>query len=185
MLYVEIVAVLFSFISVVFAVKGNIYTWISGIIGVLAYGVLFYTNGLYWNTALQVIFLIQSGIGLYLWKLDAEDNTNRLANTPIKPGVGIAILAICMLLLPLNAVLFENPVLMLDIQSSVLSVIALYYLINKKIATWYYWILANCCLILLFIHTEMYVSVALYSFFIVLNIIALFKWKGNPNYGEV
>lgn len=185
MLYVEIIAVLFSFISVVYAVKGNIYTWISGIIGVLAYGVLFYTNGLYWNTALQVVFLVQSGIGLYKWKVDAEENKNRLANTLTKSWIMYSSLAGCMLLLPLNMILFKDPVLMLDIGSSLLSVMALYFLINKKIATWYFWILVNCFLILIFIYTEMYLSIALYSFFIVLNIIAIYKWKGNPNYGDI
>lgn len=182
MLYLEIIAVISSLISVIYAVKGNIYTWISGIIGVIAYGILFYINGLYWNMALQVIFLIQSMIGLYKWKLDIIDNT--LGKTTTNTNVLILFSVIIMLMFPAN-IIIDNAVIMTDIQASIFSVIALYYLINKKITTWFYWILANICLVSLFIHTEMYMSAILYLFFIVLNIIAMYKWKKDGTYGIV
>ena len=64
----EIIAVLFSLISVWLTSKDKIWCWPTGIIGVIAFACLFYTKGEWANVGLQFIFLFQSISAWINWK---------------------------------------------------------------------------------------------------------------------
>ena len=70
---IEIIAVIFSLLSVVFAVKNNILTWSTAIIGVTFYSISFYENHIWGNMFLQIPFFIQAIYGWSKW--DVIKNT--------------------------------------------------------------------------------------------------------------
>lgn len=64
MLLIEIIAVVFSLLCVLLAIKKNVFNWPMGIVAVTAYFILFYNLKLYADMTLQLFFLFQ---GLYGW----------------------------------------------------------------------------------------------------------------------
>src|ERR1700687_42409 len=69
-----IAAVLFPPANVWLAVKENIWTWPTGIVGVTLYLVVNYQARLYSNAGLQVVYLVLSIHGWYEW---LHGGTNR------------------------------------------------------------------------------------------------------------
>lgn len=65
---VEIVAVTFSLLCVWLSIKRNVLNWPAGIVGVLAYLILFYQIQLYADMILQVFFVGQGIYGWYYWR---------------------------------------------------------------------------------------------------------------------
>ena len=63
----EIIAVLFTLGCVALTARQNIWCWPVGIVGVIAFFLVFLEQKLYAETTLQVIFLLQSLYGWYNW----------------------------------------------------------------------------------------------------------------------
>lgn len=64
---IEIIAVIFSLISVWLTSKSSIWCWPTGIIGIIFYFILFYQSSEYCNMLLQFAFLFQSISGWINW----------------------------------------------------------------------------------------------------------------------
>ncbi len=173
---IEIIAVFFSLLSVIFAVKNNFLTWPVGIVGVIFYGILFYQTKTWGNMYLQFLFLTQSLYGWYNWKkdkvflpiekLDKHDKIYFFIKT------GLLCFVISFLLLMTGD---KQPYL--DGITTGLSIVGTFLLALKKIDNWYYWIVADLLYIYLFITQELYWSAGIYFVFLLLAISGLKTWK--------
>src|SRR5688500_19924158 len=63
----ELVAVVFGIVSVYLSSRQNIWSWPTAIVNVSLYTVLFFREGLYSDTGLQVVYLVLSIYGWYQW----------------------------------------------------------------------------------------------------------------------
>jgi nicotinamide mononucleotide transporter len=174
---VEIVAVIFSLLSVIFAVKNNILTWPFAIIGVTFYGIFFYENHIWGNMFLQIPFFIQSIYGWSKWDLIQDEKVEWLEKHDRN------ILAISSFLL---TTLITSTLIMTGDKSpyfdgitTSLSLIAMTLLAKKKIDTWLYWIIADILFILFFLNEGNYLSSITYFVFLILAITGLKQWKRN------
>ena len=77
MTLLESIAVFFSLLCVLLAVKKHILNWPAGIIGVTAYLVLFYQVRLYADMVLQVVFIMQGSCGWDNWQTKKGDQEER------------------------------------------------------------------------------------------------------------
>ena len=174
---IEIIAVIFSLSSVIFAVKNNIYTWPTAIIGVTFYSIFFYQNHIWGNMILQIPFLIQSIYGWSKWDLIEDDKVEWLEKNDRN------ILAISSFLLTtfITFILImsgdKSPYF--DGITTSFSLIAMTLLAKKKIDTWLYWIIADILFIIFFLNEEQYLSSITYFVFLILAIIGLKQWKRN------
>ena len=175
----EIVAIIFYFISVYLTTKQNIWCWATGIVGVSLYLILFLQIGIIAQAVVQGIFIIQSIYGWWNWKQGKKEslkpswlsNKNRLFS-----GV-ILITIIGILYLALSNVNTTLP--LLDAIASSCSLIANWLTTKKKIDSWYIWIFTNIVLISIFIMSKMYLSICLYIIFIGFDIKGIKDWRKN------
>lgn len=173
--YIEFTAVLFSLWSVWLAVKKNKHTWSIGLLGIMAYMVVFWQQKLYVNFGLQFIFIGQSIWGYLQWE-------HGFGYTGVKFKWS-KMLFICS---PLYLFLYsfflnytDNPQPLLDSTVSVLSIIALYLMMVGNPNNWLIWGFTNSLYVVLFIRQGMTASATLYIILLYLSIKGYKEWKST------
>ena len=174
---IEIIAVIFSLLSVIFAVKNNILTWPFAMIGVTFYGIFFYQNQIWGNMFLQIPFLFQSIYGWSKWEVIDNDKVEWLE----KHDRNILVISSFLIIILITFVLImtgdKSPYF--DGITTSLSLIAMVLLVKKKIDTWLYWMCVDVLFITFFFNEGNYLSSITYFVFLILAIIGLKQWKRN------
>lgn len=167
---IELIAVIFSLISVMLTIKVSKYCWYFGIIGVIFYMIVFYQSKLWGNFGLQFIFLLQNIIGIINWsindikKVSYVNNRWKLIFPPI-------------FLYPIFFIISKNSSMPIcDSIITLFSIIATYLLIYKKIESWIYWLIVDIISVYMFYKSELYLSTALYFIFMITATIGLINW---------
>ena len=184
--YVELIGALFGLISVYFASRANILTWATGIVNELFLFILFFQVQLYADMFLQVYFFGITLYGWYNWKYKPEHKS--ITSTTLNSK--ILILACILIGTALSGFLFSNIHLYLpdyfkteasfpyvDSFIMILSIIATVLLAQKKIETWYLWILVDLVSMVLFYKKGIAFLALEYFIFLGLASYGLFNWK--------
>ncbi|WP_266365053.1 nicotinamide riboside transporter PnuC [Tellurirhabdus rosea] len=159
MSYLEFFGTVFGALAVWLSVRANVWSWPAGVVSVSLFFFIFYQIQLYPDMFLQIFFLITNLIGWWRWKNPArgeEDRHNELRVTRLSTqhfmltvlGSLVATVvfgAIAGRLHEWFPVLFNKPSAFpyLDSFTSVLSIVATYLLIQKKVETWYVWLVVD------------------------------------------
>lgn len=166
---IELIAVIFSLISVILTIKVSKYCWYFGIIGVIFYMIVFYQSKLWGNFGLQFIFLFQNIIGIINWNISSTKISY------IKNKWKLILYTI--LLYPIFHIISKNSSMPIcDSIITLFSIIATYLLIYKKIESWIYWLIVDIIAVYMFYKSELYLSTTLYFIFIITAIIGLINW---------
>jgi nicotinamide mononucleotide transporter len=177
---IELAAVAFSFACVVLAARKKILSWPVGIVGVVAYLVVFYQARLYADMGLQVIFLGQSFYGWWLWKTRGapDDDFSDVATLRARQwfllagGIAGATMGLGLLL----GAYTNADLPFLDSFLAVTSLSANLLLARKVVESWILWCLVDVLYIGLFLHKELYLSSALYAVLLVIAALGLKQW---------
>lgn len=187
MTLIEIVAAVFTLVSVWLSVKKNKLLWPTGIIGIGSYFWLFYTVQLYADFGLQFVYLAQSIYGWWYWsgkKERIEPPITRMypgeQSSYIAGAVGITYLLTMFLVNYTNASL---P--FFDALCSTISLIANWLLAKKKIENWFLWIFVDVIYVGVFLYKDLYLSAALYGLFFFMAIRGYIEWKRSLNGGKI
>lgn len=184
--YIELIGTLFGLISVYLATKANILTWVTGIINELFLFILFFQVQLYADMFLQVFFFVVTIYGWYNWKqISKEDNiTTTLLKTKIwllcTIVVGTTIVGFIISNLQLYLPQYfktEASYPFIDSFVMVLSIVATILLAQKKIETWYLWIVADLVCVFLFYKKGIAFLALEYFVFLGLATYGLLNWK--------
>lgn len=176
----EIIGVVFGLLSVYLTVREHIWCWPTGIVSVIAYGLLFYEIKLYADMLLQIFFLVTSFQGWYLWLHGGKDRSElsitRLSrNQIIALGVGLVICAAAI------GYMFDTytdaHIPFWDAAASSMSVLAQILLMRKKFENWHLWIAVDLLSIGIYVYKEVYLTAGLYVVFLVLAIGGLLAWR--------
>lgn len=170
---IEAIAIIFSLISTYQAYKKNIWSWVTGMIGVIAYFIIFYQDRNWANVVLQVIFVIQYIYGWFVWKKDERVVSLSSFSTIIRQ---IALIILLYVVCYYLNVLLKGNLSILDATTTALSLVAMVLLAQKKIENWVYFIIADILYVILFICSKHIGSALLYLTFGILAIIAVFVW---------
>jgi nicotinamide mononucleotide transporter len=173
---VEIVAVIFSLLSVVFAVRNNVLTWPFALVGVTFYGIFFYQNHIWGNMFLQIPFLIQSIYGWLKWEDKLEEPKVEWLETHDKNIVAISSFLLTTFITFILLMTGDKSPYFDGITTS-LSLIAMTLLAKKKINTWLYWIIADIIFVIFFLNEGDYLSSITYFVFLILAITGLKQWN--------
>ena len=155
----EIIAVIFSLICVYLTVKKNIWAWGTGLIGVIAYGFVFFGANLYADFGLQFVFFAQGIYGWYNWVNNKDIATKELKTAHLSIteyiiyGISMVILYTTVVYILSNYTDSQLPYV--DSFVSILSLFANWLLAKRKIENWILWIIANVVFIWLFITKEL------------------------------
>lgn len=186
---IEIIAVAVSVLAVLLTIRQSIFGWIFGIIGCLMYIYIFSTAKLYGNMSLQVVFIINSLVGIYNWKYGAKDKPqlplSRLSKTE-KILFPFAILALTVLIisifnsLSLNYLYVKNQLnypFIVDSFSAGMCLVAQFFLIKKRVENWLIWTFNDTMCVFLFAYQGIYFTALLYAVLATMAGIAFFQWK--------
>lgn len=176
----EIIAVLFSLISVWLTSKDKIWCWPTGIIGVISFACLFYTKGEWANVGLQFIFLFQSISAWINWK----NPSVKISKIRKDDFVGLVYVLIILGVFVYSFSLIANSTQpLLDSVTTSLSIAGMFLLVHKNIEAWYCWILADILYVILFLKDELYLSSFIYIVFLVMAIYGYKNWKKQIKHG--
>jgi nicotinamide mononucleotide transporter len=170
----EIIAVIFTLISVYLTIKSSIWCWSTGIIGIVAYLYIFLIQHLYSQSALQIFFIIQSIYGWYYWGKNKEVKYNWISTKKLIIDL-VAVLTLLSIFTLLESKT-NNPQPMLDVLTTLLSLLATWYMAKKIIFHWLIWIICDIFTVLLFMNQKLYWSAGLYTLLMIMCINGLITW---------
>lgn len=172
---IESIAVIFSLLSVLLTTRKNQLCWPVGIIGVIAYGYVFYQNRDWSNFSLQFFFILQSISGWINWN---KSNSSKIfileTYERISLIIGSFIVFFCLLIM--NKV-FLGSFTELDAITASFSIFGMFLLTKSKIEAWWFWIFADVIYIYFFFLNQLYLSSGLYFIFLILSIYGYFNWE--------
>jgi nicotinamide mononucleotide transporter len=175
----EIFANLFNLASVFLANRNSVHTWWIGIIGGVLYGVMFYEVRLYADVILQVFFILTNFYGWWAWlhggAAREELPITRVAFKSLGMFAGLAIVLTAghgFLLHSLTDASFP----FIDSTVLVLSIIAQFLLMRRKLESWIFWIVVDAIAVPLYGAKELYLTSAIYFLFLLNAVWGLINW---------
>lgn len=202
MSYLEFFAVITGLIAVWLSAKEHISNWGIGLISVVLMGILFYQIQLYPDLFLQVFFFITNLLGWWNWRRPRKEEKNykmelKVSSIKISEWMVLAVIVILSSSIlgffasNLHNILpkfFSLPSAFpyLDSCTTMLSIVATYLLIQKKVEAWILWILVDIiCTYIYFVKGVKFLSIE-YFIFTLIAFFGFYNWQKsmrevNPN----
>ncbi|HBL74549.1 MAG: hypothetical protein A2W90_20900 [Bacteroidetes bacterium GWF2_42_66] len=180
--YIEVLGAILGFLYIIFSIRQNILTWLTGLITSALYIYVFFASKFYADMALQVYYVIISIYGWIHWvKGTSGDHKTSLPITRLDMKTGI-ILAIASVALYISIFLIlknftDSPVPHGDALATALSIIATWMLARKIVEHWLVWIFVDAFSIGLFIYKSLWPTTILFFVYTVMAYIGYIKWK--------
>lgn len=191
----EIFTLITGVIYIILEIRQKNFMWVVGILTSLAAMYVFFSKGLYASFGLNTYYLVTSFIGLWHWRRDKEIlqaesddvvHLNRIGRSAIIYGVIITVAGVLALTLGMDLLgrwgLEENPMSFLDATSTMLSVVATWWLVRCYIQHWWLWIVADALTTALCLSQGMWWMAALYGAYAASAVIGFVHWKRNGVY---
>lgn len=171
----EWLGVISAIIYVFLASKGNRYCFVFGLVSSVIFVEICYSSRLYFETAINVYYVIMSFVGWYTWKsVSGEIDIVRLNN---RSFIGLLITSILVaMFLGFFVEEYTNADLpYLDSITTVLAVLATWMMVKKQLENWIVWIIADGLSIFMYFSKDhipmsflflIYTTLAFYGYFI-------------------
>jgi nicotinamide mononucleotide transporter len=192
MSYLEFFGTIFNIWCVWLTTRAKILSWPVGLLGSILYLFLFYQIQLYSDVFEQLYFIITGAVGWFMWvhlkkDINQADKTVVVGVNSIKKNIQfIAILIFGTALLTYLAVnltrwlpeYFPEPASfpILDAFTTVMSFVAQWLLIRKKVESWVLWILVDIIGIWLYWYKGVKFISLEYVLFLIMATAGLFNW---------
>lgn len=174
---IEIIAVLLTLWCVFLTIKVNIWCWPVGIASSIVYLYVFFVQHLYVGSLVEIIFILQGIYGWYYWNQHREPPTFKVGPLDfIVHLICAALLSIGLTVLLLDT---NNPQPFLDSFTTILALLAGWYLSIKNTWAWPAFLIGNIFFVLMFIKQGMWPSAGLYTFLSFLALKGLSQWSRN------
>ena len=176
----EIAAALLILANVWLATKENIWTWPTGIAGVILYTIINYETKLYANAVLQIFYLVLSIHGWYEW-LHGGVNKGELhvRRTTARQWVGCAIASVVLtgLVMELLRWTQDSQQTFLDSSTTALSLVGQWMMNEKLLENWWFWLIVDIAYVPMYLKSGNWLTAALYAVFCILCIKGIVDWK--------
>lgn len=190
--YLEFFGLISGIVAVVLSSMANVWSWPIGIINVTLSFFLFYQVQLYPDMFLQVFFFVTNVMGWWRWthpKPFEEDRKRelRISFMRRKEAVIISFVAFAGTVLTgllaqelpnLLPAIFTKPsaVPFLDSFITVVSIIATFYMIQKKVECWIMWLLVDMVATYVYFSRDIKLYAVLYLVFCFIAAFGLWNW---------
>lgn len=190
--YLELFGLLSGILAVALSAAANLWSWPIGIVNVTLSFFLFYQVQLYPDMFLQVFFFVTNLLGWWRWahpKENEEDskkelkvswmNRSQLAITIIASFIGtIAFGIFASKLHEMLPSVFSLPSAtpFLDSFIAVMSILATFYMVQKKIECWIIWLLIDIVATYVYFVRDLKFYSLLYFIFCIIASIAIWNW---------
>ncbi|MBE8986934.1 nicotinamide riboside transporter PnuC [Nostoc sp. LEGE 12450] len=187
MSYIELLGTVFYLWSAWLISQRKILTWPVGIVSVLLYMALFYQIRLYSDMLEQIYYLVVSIYGWWRWSIPDSGKVLQIRYSPPRKIVLIAAITVAIsfatgalmsqihLLLP--AIFLEKASFpYLDALTTIMSFTAMSLMVQKRIESWYYWIIVDVIGIWLYYVKEVKFIAFLYVILLLIAINGSISW---------
>ncbi len=173
--YLELIAVMASFIGVALGVTGKRITWPWWAVSSVLYGILFIQWELYASAALQIIFIIAAIAGWFGWEPTGA-KPGRLKNSH-RAYIVIAIILATLALAPLlkywgAASTYADAILFFG------SLTAQILMVYEKFESWILWLVVDAGYVALYASQDLLFTTVLYVTFTIIAAVGWSKWYG-------
>lgn len=179
--YIEVLGAILGFFYIIFSIKQNILTWITGLVTSALYIYVFFVSKFYADMGLQVYYVFVSIYGWYHWVKGSGENKKTVPVTNTKRNEwGWIVLASLVLFLIIYFILKEftdSPVPVGDSVTTALSIVATWMLARKMLEHWLIWIFVDALSMGLYIYKSLWPTVILFLIYTVMAYIGYIKWK--------
>ncbi|MDR2839907.1 MAG: nicotinamide riboside transporter PnuC [Paludibacter sp.] len=188
----EIVAVVFTFTSILLAVKEKILTFPLAIIGTLLFTYIFFTQRVYASASLQIVFLSFNIFGWWRWlhpKKEEAKADNTLSVSKLRKSellitltiTGILYIILVYLISHLHTwfpnVFQEARYVWIDNFILAASIVGQYLMAVKKIENWAWWLAVDVIAAPFYFFTVGWLTGLMYLAFIATGILGLIGWN--------
>lgn len=188
----QVIGTFFGIICVWLTVRQNIWSWPTGLLTNLFFGLIFVRGHLYADLVLQGIYVVLGFYGWYEWLYGGSGKTElKVSTTPKRVWVMLATLAL--ISIPLFAYGFteaarmigipEPSVVYWDSATMVGCLVAQWMLAKKYLENWIIWIATNISYIALYLYKGLPLLSGLQIIFIILSVQGFYAWKKSYSDG--
>ncbi|MBB6459227.1 nicotinamide riboside transporter PnuC [Flammeovirga kamogawensis] len=186
MSWIEIIAVVFSVMYTVLAIKENIWCWAAAVVSVSLYMYLCIDAKLYAETGLQVFYFCMNIFGFWQWKYGKNNHELPLSELSFNKHL-IAIGLASVLVFMLGYFLSENTdasLPYLDSFTTIFSIMATFMVARKIVSNWAYWVIIDAVSIYLYYTKGFELTAGLFLAYTLLAAWGLFKWRKEYSYAK-
>lgn len=153
--------------------------WWVGLIGVVGYMYIFFTVQLYAETGIQTFYLITSLQAIYIWLRGGEGQTEKPVSSVPRNIMLITIPLFIVSVIVLQQVLIaiNGAAPFWDSLSTIMSLIAHLYLMQRYTESWYIWIAVDIIYIPLYASRGLYLTSILYVGLLLMSINGLINFR--------
>ncbi len=173
----EIIAVLLALAYVWLAAEESLWCWPAGFLSTSLYAYIYWDVSLVFQMLLNIYYMAMAVWGFLSWR---KVGSNKLVISSMSlnkhiMAIGIGTLGTAVVFLIVRQWLHYELVL-LDIGLSIFSLVATYLTVKKELENWYYWTFINVITIALLWQSQLYLTVILMLFYVVLAMRGLYHW---------
>jgi nicotinamide mononucleotide transporter len=178
----EIIAILFSIVSVIYSLKNKVWVFPTGIISTALYVYLLFTWGLLGDMIVNVYYFIMSAYGWYIWTRKVDDTSvTPISFTTKKEHVFTIFIFIGTLLFILSIYTvfdkWKDWTAYVDTFTTGVFFVGMWLMAKRKIENWLYLLLGNIISIPLYFYKGYTLSSFLYVAFSILAVFGYLEWK--------
>ncbi|WP_374434480.1 nicotinamide riboside transporter PnuC [Inhella sp.] len=174
----ELAANAVTALSILLAARNHLATWPLGILGCLLFGWQFWQAQLYADATLQLFFIATSAWGWWHWQGGRQPAraVSHASGRAVLAGVLLAV-AVCVGYGGLLQALTDAWMPFVDAAVLGLSVVAQWLLMQRKLATWGFWLAVNTLSVPLFASRGLTLTAVLYAAFWVNALYGYWHWR--------
>ena len=179
---IEVIAVVFGLLSVIYAWKENILVFPTGIISVIIYVYICQKFGLYADMGINAFYLIMSIYGWYNWTHQkGKVETRAISRTTKNEKIYLSILGPLFFII-IRYILInytDSSVPNIDSATTSIFLLAMWLMSLKKIENWTLWIIGDAISIPLYAYKGLVLTSLQYSIFLIIAVMGYISWKQN------
>lgn len=178
---IESIAVFFSILYVVLAVKENIWCWGAAAISVILYIYICYSAQLYAETGLQFFYLLMAIYGYFQWNKN-DSNLKIQQWTTTKHLLILLLGSLLTFLMGFYFSIYTNAAMpLVDSFTTVFSVFATFMVTKKILGNWLYWIVIDGVSVYLYFSRGLQLTSLLFIVYTIIAIFGYLSWLKRNN----
>lgn len=179
--WLEIIGVLTALIYVVLAAKGNKWCFLFGLISAIIYVYLSVVLKFYFDTAINVYYIIMSFYGWFSW--GRKKSSPNFIPLQLKKKHFLAYLIsgfiITLVLAFIVDQLSDAALPYFDAFTTIFAIIATYMVVKKWIENWLIWVVVDTVAAGMYWHKELYLTSLLFIVYTIISVVGYQKWKNQ------
>ena len=178
----ELFAMIFGVVSVVFARANNVLVYPTGIISTGIYVYLLFNWGLIGDLIINIYFFLMSIYGWFFWQQKKLNKHINIISSSDNSTINIVVVIFLISFISVFLIykffnMWNNSFSMFDTLTTSIFFSAMFLMAKRKIEHWSFWIIGNFISIPLYFYKGATITSIQYIIFIFLAISGFFKWK--------